>query len=188
MKGVKRGPYRRKDMAERFWAKVDKRGPDECWPWLAALHKGYGRIGYPGKFGGTADAHRYSYELANGPIPDGLEVCHRCDVPACVNPAHLFIGTHAVNVLDMWTKGRGAVGVRNGHSKLTEELVVAIRSSGDSLSDWSKRLGVSAGVIREARQGLSWRHVPMSVPAQRRKNQWTPACGSAEVRFCPVAP
>lgn len=92
-------------LTERFWRKVDKSaGPEGCWPWTGSRHGfGYGFVSAGGKRRG---AHRVSWELANGPIPDGLSVCHRCDNPPCVNPAHLFLGTVGDNTRDMMAKGR----------------------------------------------------------------------------------
>ena len=92
-------------LAERFWSKVDVRGPDECWEWAGATNgKGYGRIKIEGR---SHSAHVVAWELANEPVPKGLCVCHRCDNPLCVNVTHLFIDTQAGNVADMVAKGRG---------------------------------------------------------------------------------
>lgn len=85
----------------RFWGRVLK--TESCWLWAATPPTQYGSISLNGK---TYMAHRLSYILANGPIDDGRLVCHKCDIPGCVRPDHLFLGTHADNSLDMVAKGR----------------------------------------------------------------------------------
>jgi hypothetical protein len=88
---------------ERFWSKVDKTG--DCWIWKASLtHSGYGQFYHQG---GPVRAHRLSYEMEYGPIPNGMYVLHSCDTPACVNPKHLSVGTQKDNLEDMKSKGRG---------------------------------------------------------------------------------
>jgi hypothetical protein len=102
---------------ERFWAKVDKRsGPDSCWTWTAAKTlRGYGRFMLDGK---ARLAHRLAWRLAGGTEAEAL-VCHRCDNPSCVNPAHLFLGDQFDNMRDMTAKGRHPMALKthckNGH-------------------------------------------------------------------------
>jgi hypothetical protein len=106
---------------ERLLAKTVQQG--ECLLWTGhTTGNGYGGIKHRGR---TLRAHRVSYELHTGPIPAGMEVLHRCDVPACVNPEHLFLGTHADNMKDKSAKGRVArnFGEANGRAKLTDEQV-----------------------------------------------------------------
>lgn len=113
---------------ERFWPKVQK-SDSGCWMWTGALvGRGYGNFWdgnhYP-------PAHVFSWKLVNGEIPDGLFVLHRCDVRACVNPDHLFLGTQRDNIRDMMSKNRhrmgGPSGERNGNSKLLADQVKTIR-------------------------------------------------------------
>lgn len=96
----------RRPLAERFWKKVDRRGPDECWPWTGATVQGYGRLNIDNR---SVLAPRVLIEVEFGvPVPPHLRVLHHCDNPPCCNPAHLFIGTQADNVADMWAKGRAS--------------------------------------------------------------------------------
>lgn len=100
---------------QRFWAKVDQRGPDECWPWkLSCDRYGYGAIRHAGKQTG---AHRVAWEMANGRAPGGMCVCHRCDNRRCCNPAHLWLGTHRDNMIDCAAKGRTAFAVSNPYTR-----------------------------------------------------------------------
>jgi hypothetical protein len=143
----------------RFWAKVNK--TDDCWLWTAATVAGYGAIGLRGKH---IKAHRYSWELANGPIPDGLHVLHRCDNPPCVRPDHLFLGTHADNMADMSAKGRvnSVRGEKNKSAVLTETDVVEIRrlkQAGVSSTELGRRFGVSANTALLITKRKKWSHV-----------------------------
>lgn len=106
-----RGP---RTLAERFWEKVDKRGPDECWPWTGASGGGDGR-GHIWGDGRIVIASRLSVELATGQAPpEERNVLHSCDNPPCVNPRHLRIGTQAENVQDMVSRGRARGGADGG--------------------------------------------------------------------------
>ena len=90
---------------KRFWDKVAIAGPDDCWEWQASFHTtGYGQIKYNRK---KWKAHRISWILTNGEIPNTLCVLHKCDNPKCVNPNHLFLGTLKENTQDMLKKNRG---------------------------------------------------------------------------------
>ena len=150
-------------LAERFWDKVNK--SDGCWTWTAASNeKGYGVIGAGN--GRNVLAHRASWSLAFGPIPDRLKVLHRCDVPSCVRPDHLFLGTAADNTADMIAKGRMRHSPRRGESnyraRLTDERVRYIRQErtrGRTLASLAAEIGVHLSTIHYASNGKNWRHV-----------------------------
>ena len=144
-------------LSERFWAKVRRADLAECWRWTGRLSSaGYGRVGRRRE---SRYAHRVSWELHHGPVPQGLSVCHRCDNTQCVNPSHLFLGTQADNIADMVSKGRNALGERNGQAKLTESEVVTIqaitkRTQRSIAADY----GVSRSLISLIRSGKRWVH------------------------------
>lgn len=159
-------PMRGQPLEVRFWAKVERRGPDECWPWLGGKRRhGYGSIisSAPERKGYMA--HRLSYLYAHGELPANLDVCHRCDNPACVNPAHLFLGTHADNMADKKAKGRspGLKGSAHHQAKLNEERVTAARrvwaAGGISKAAVGRMFGVSPTTIGRAINGTKWKHV-----------------------------
>lgn len=155
-------------IAERFWPKVDSSGgQDACWIWTAAKSHGYG-IMSSRKGSAPYKAYRVSWELHNGPIPIGLHVLHRCDNPACVNPRHLFVGTHRDNMDDMTSKGRARVaskahhGEKNSSAKLTEEQVRTIRKiseGGTPASKIAKAFGISRPVCSRIIRRELWKGV-----------------------------
>lgn len=152
---------------ERFWSKVDTSGGDDaCWMWQASTVSNefpYGRFQANYK---RFLAHRYSWMITNGPIDDGMFVCHKCDRPRCVNPTHLFLGTQDDNMRDMLEKGRqpkGAKGELHNMAKLTTEEVMEIRTryaTGDIMRrELASEYGVSLGAVCDIIYRRSWRHV-----------------------------
>lgn len=151
-------------LVARFWAKVDRQESSKCWEWTAHRNrKGYGQMGVgTGSRQPRCSSHRISWELHFGAIPDGLFVCHRCDNPPCVNPAHLFLGTHTENVADMTNKRRQAFGSRSGRSKLSESSVLEIRrlyDSGVSHKKLARIFGIGNTCAYMAAARKNWRHV-----------------------------
>lgn len=129
-----------------------------CWEWTASkTSSGYGKIFVVGKL---RAAHRVSYEMRHGAIPNGMRVLHRCDNPACINPDHLFLGSDADNVADMISKGRQQKGSRHYKAKLSENDVRAIRSAkNETPNNLAKQFGVTAATISFIRSGKIWKHV-----------------------------
>ena len=158
-----------KTFEERFWAKVDKDSHSPCWIWTAHCNaKGYGQFGKGKKVDGLILAHRASWLIHKGKLSADKLICHTCDTPACVNPAHLFEGTHADNASDMVNKGRQSKGkqrngVRRGEdnnkSKLTSELVQYARAevaNGRSRRSVARELGVYHSTIIRLVKGKTW--------------------------------
>ncbi len=143
---VKTGP---KHLKERLDDNCEIVEPGGCWIWMGGLcHGGYGCMNIGSRTDGsrrTVNAHRVSWEVHYGPIPDGLFVLHRCDNKSCVNPSHLFLGTHSDNMADMVAKGRSLSGEKHNLAKLTDKDVAEIRSLGKTTihRKIAKRFGVS---------------------------------------------
>ena len=156
--------YTPKDIA-RFWSKVDMSGgPDACWLWTGSRGTdGYGQFTVGGRTARLRGAHRFSYTLAHGPIPEGHFVCHSCDVRACVNPAHLWAGTRYENIADRDAKGRVRHGSPHPRAKLTEDDVRAIRylreTTGLTYAQLAVRYGVDHTSIYAVVKRKKWKHV-----------------------------
>lgn len=160
-------------MCPRHWtlrqrlAHYSRRDPvTGCVLWVASLKAGYGQLMWNRK---PMHTHRLAWEDANGPIPAGKHVLHRCDTPACINPAHLWLGSHAENMADAARKGRQMSGEARSvvsprgadqwNSKLTAAEVREIRAAGGSYSTIARQFGVSKSNIVMIRTGKSWKHL-----------------------------
>lgn len=147
---------------QRFNAKWQEDRATGCWIWMGAhATKGYGEIKIP-KTRRQIPAHRLSYLIHRGSIPSGKCVLHRCDNPACVNPAHLFIGTKMDNALDMVSKMRHCYGERQGGHKLTEQEVVDIHKLiklGVKQKQIAKIFNIGEMQISRIKRGHRWKHV-----------------------------
>lgn len=151
-------PSHKTTLAERL-AYYSALAPGGCLLWRAARNpKGYGHLKWKGV---VWQAHRLAWVNTNGPIPDGLMVCHTCDTPACVNPAHLFLGTNGDNMSDRQSKGRQAFnrGTRNGRAKLTDAQIRDIRRDSRSRVAIAREYGVTPSLISQICRGIRWPHV-----------------------------
>lgn len=150
-------------LACRLWANVDKGAHDECWEWASGTTDDYGRIRF---YGEHLKAHRVSYELANGPIPAGLHVCHACDNPKCCNPAHLWLGTHIENMADRDEKGRNKIRLGKDHHscRFGEADIYEIRWQRDrkllSQRALAKAYSVDKSTIQAIEKRDTWKHLP----------------------------
>ena len=144
------------DDEARFWAKVAKGDPADCWTWTAYTDRdGYGRFSLNGN---PRRAHRVSVRL-DGRDPTGKVVRHACDNPSCVNPAHLKVGTQRKNMRDRDRRDRGPRGARNGQAKLSKQEVLAIRKTTRPSRVVAQQYNVSPSQIRAIRSGGSWSHL-----------------------------
>lgn len=142
------------DIISRFWPKVDRSG--SCWEWQASRVNGYGQFTVNRRI---VLAHRFAWEITNGPIPNGLFVCHHCDNRLCVNPSHLFLGSAADNSGDMVAKNRVRHGAAHRNTKLTDKDVHEIRSLKGSMTykALAQQYGISTTTAWRIAHGESWR-------------------------------
>lgn len=163
------------DILRRFWFFVDKKGEDECWLWMGGCvcpstvkredrdKHVYGafRIG-----GDMWRAHRVSFVIHHGPIPDNLQVHHCCDVKLCVNPKHLSCGNHLKNAQEAKERGllRPRIGEKHGKAVMTEKGIAEIRriyaQGGISQAKLGKSYGVCKETIRDIIKRRIWKHIP----------------------------
>lgn len=148
------------EISERFWPKVDRRSENECWHWKGSLSRGYGQMSASRRGLAPLRAHRVAYELANGPISDGLVVRHKCDNPKCVNPSHLEVGSQRENALDMVARGR-----HNPRSLLNlnhdrvlppeaASMIKTLVSASMSQSEVARLFGVSRRTVSNYARGI----------------------------------
>ena len=152
------------DLKDRLISHIMKNEYSGCWEWQGSKRGGYGRMIVGSRKDGTRrneSAHRVSYMVYHGEIPRGMEVCHICDNRSCVNPDHLFIGTHQENMDDRERKGRNKPqkGEKNGRAKLNKDDVLAIknkRACGFSFQKIADEYGVHKKTIMDAINGKNW--------------------------------
>lgn len=150
--------HEHKSIEERVFSKIRRGGPDNCWQWIGGSSGGYESIRLEPPNGNIkVRVHRWMWEYKYGAIPDGMEVCHKCDNTLCVNPAHLFLGTQLDNVRDCIAKHRFNAGGKN--AKLTHDDVVNILqmiASGRKLSKIAKSYGVSKSAIKAIKYRVTY--------------------------------
>jgi hypothetical protein len=158
---------------KRFWSKVNKLKPRECWEWQGSRNTdGYG-IFLQEKGVKQVRAHRVAWEFHMGPIPEGMCILHNCDNRACCNPNHLFLGSKKLNMEDAKGKERHAHGEKHGRSVLTDDEVIEIRAmyfNGRSLESIKSRmrLPVCLSTIERVAIGKRWSHLPGAVTCEER--------------------
>jgi hypothetical protein len=194
-------PKQYTSLEDCLWSRVDRNGPvpehrpelGPCWMWTGSVNSyGYGTVALV-RFGRRrTGTHRLSWEIHNGPIPNGLRVLHHCDNPPCVRPDHLFVGTQADNMADMNEKRRNGrfkhpesypVGSSVKQSVLTEEQVVDMRqrrANGEPLIALSQAFGISRTGVKRIVYGHQWKHAegPLTNPGRP-----TPLSGERNVAY-----
>lgn len=158
-------PINMSTLSLRFWKRVNKGSPDECWPWQGpAGNNGYGKTSVKKR---SISAHRAAYQLTYGDIPKGLCVLHRCDVKLCCNPKHLFLGTRKDNSQDCFLKGRTLKGEKHWAVKLTTQNVEQIRNTYKTTTGTKRKLarkfadlfGCTPSNVRMIVRRQSWEHL-----------------------------
>lgn len=150
-------------VSERFFEKVEPVTESGCWLWTASTNRsGYGQFMIKPR---PYLAHRVSWSLLRGSIPEGMHVLHKCDTPACVNPDHLFLGTDADNVKDMYAKGRQGLGnrlcgERHGMAKIPVDVVKAVfLADSGTQKQIAERFGITESSVNAIRSGRQWSSV-----------------------------
>lgn len=156
---------KQKSLSEAIEGKYEPVTESGCWIWTGGCHdRGYGWIqSFRNGRKKVIRAHRASYEIHKGPIPDGAFVCHHCDIPSCINPDHLYIGDYKSNAQDKVRRNRmnPAKGERQGNSILKEWQVLYLRSSErtETIKTLSERWGISVQTLYSANEGRTWKHL-----------------------------
>lgn len=160
-------------LAERFWEKVYK--TPTCWIWTASRDRGgYGEIGLERGTNRIGKAHRVSWELHFGVIPDGGRVLHKCDTPPCVRPSHLFLGDQADNMADCRAKDRHTRGERNARTPFSEFNIRQMHAAvvgGESRKAVAQRYGLSGSALSKILLGKNWGHLKLAPIRIRRLRQ-----------------
>jgi len=151
-------PVRRAAMFARFWAKVQRADAKACWLWVGQGNgRGYGMFAVIGRT--RIPAHKFAWLASRGEVPAGMEVCHSCDVPRCVNPDHLFLGSHRDNHLDSVRKGRKRAW---GLQKLNAEQVLQIRAraeAGEMQRSLAREFGIARHTVSQILHRKTWAHL-----------------------------
>lgn len=184
-----------KPVEERFWSYVRKPAdPDACWEWTGGRNEfGYGLIVKgPKKEDGKIRAHRLSWEIAYGPVPEGKDILHRCiATPWCVNPAHLYPGNDKDNRKDCKDQDRHERGSRHWNAKLTEDQVASIRkqhaTGAKQGAELAREYGVGQSTIHWIVTGRNWHHAGSGEPEDAEGKDRLTAEQVAEIRACYAA-